>query len=100
MKEIIQGWLFLNGRAVSVKCYHWRGNSSRLIQVIRPRKYLYIYTTKRELPKSKAACLRRQLRITKAEFDSLVVASDEIRARITEANALVVKLKKQLKKIQ
>lgn len=97
MQELITGWLFLDGKATPVKCYHWQGNPSRVIQVVKPNRYVYVFTTRRGLSKSKAACLRRQLKIAKAEFDSLVKTAEETRVRINTAFTAVGKLKEQLK---
>ena len=94
--EDITGWLLLDGKATFVKCSRWR-DIETLIRVKVPRKYRLVIKTKRALSKSKAACLRRNIRDLKEASIRLTQAFEEAQRQLVQNKNMIGSLKEQLR---
>ena len=94
--EDITGWLLLDGKATFVKCSRWR-DIETLIRVKVPRKYRLVVKTKKALSKSKAACLRRNIKALKEASVRLTQAHEEAQRQWVQNQNLIESLKEQLK---
>lgn len=97
----IMGWLVLDGKAVFVKCRQTSGNGldgSKIFRVSVPRKYKFVYKTKRALSKSKVACLRRHIGELKQILRHQMGSLEVIQGQINGTNYQILSLKEQLKR--
>lgn len=92
--EDVTGWLLLDGKATFVKCRHL---SETIVQVSVPRKHRFVIKTKRALSKSKAACLRRNIKDLKEATARLTEAFEEAQRQLVQNKNMIGSLKEQLR---
>jgi hypothetical protein len=96
-QQFITGWMFLDGKAVFVKCHLWR-SIKNIISVAVPRKYRFEIRSTKSLHKTEVACLRRNINIRKQVLVRDTEELEEVQRRVNQINYELFHLREQLKK--
>lgn len=93
--EYITGWLVVNGKATFVKCRPVKF-SKAAIQVVIPRK-TGTFTLKRNLSKTKVACLRRHIKVLQSDQKRVEDAYFEAARQMSKLHSDIGAFKEDLK---